>query len=41
MLVTPRNATAPTGDSELSSIFHPVMSTADEPVLVSSNQSAA
>ena len=40
MLVTPVSATALANELELSSIFQPVMSTATEPVFVSSNQSA-
>ena len=40
MLVMPFSVTAAAGDSELSSTFQPVMSTALAPVLVTSNQSA-
>ena len=40
MLVTPFKGTAATGDSELSSTFHPVTSTGAAPMLVTSNQSA-
>ncbi len=40
MLVMPVSESAAAGDSELSSIFHPLMSTARAPVLVTSNQSA-
>ena len=38
---TPTSGTAPTGELELSSIFHPSSSTAVAPKLVTSNQSAA
>src|SRR5262249_15242442 len=41
MLAMPVNATAEPKDLESSSIFHPVMSTAALPILVTSNQSAA
>src|SRR5262245_45571080 len=41
MLVIPPRANAAVGDSEPSSTFHPVMSTALAPMLVTSNQSAA
>ena len=40
MLVMPFSGTAAAGDSELSSIFQPVMSTGDAPMFVTSNQSA-
>ena len=40
MVVTPFSGTAAANDSELSSIFQPVMSTAAPPMLVTSNQSA-
>ena len=40
MLVMPFSGTAPAGDSELSSIFQPVMTAADAPMFVTSNQSA-
>ena len=41
MQVIPLSATAAAGDCELSSTFHPVISTATAFVLVTSNQSAA
>src|SRR5262245_37007093 len=41
MLVIPARATAAAGDPELSSIFQPVMSTANAVPFVTSNQSAA
>ena len=41
MVVTPLSATARADELELSSIFQPVMFTAEESLLVSSNQSAA
>src|ERR1700722_15902962 len=41
MVETPPSATAELFESELSSIFQPVRSTVLEPVLVTSNQSAA
>src|SRR5439155_23596178 len=40
MLPTPLSGTAAANDSELSSIFQPVMSTAAPPTFVASNQSA-